>query len=58
MQGLPPRLPGSMVILLLAADLRCPLLSMPSAASLCLLVMRNSDSCQRKRISGPAFTSR
>src|ERR1035437_6345278 len=37
MQGLPPRLPGSMVILLLTADLRCPLLSMPSAASLCIL---------------------
>jgi hypothetical protein len=34
MQGLPPRLPGSMVILLLTADMRCPLLSMPSAASM------------------------
>jgi hypothetical protein len=39
MQGLPPRLPGSMVILLLTADIRYPPLSMPSAASVCSLVI-------------------
>jgi hypothetical protein len=31
MQGLPPRLPGSMVILLLSTNMGYPLLSMPSA---------------------------
>jgi hypothetical protein len=53
MQGLPPRLPGSIVILLLTADMGYPFLSMPPAASVWSLVMRSSDACQRKRIPGP-----
>src|ERR1035437_3840438 len=57
MQGLPPRLPGSMVILLLSTNMGYPLLSMPSAASVCSLVLRNADSCQRKRIPRSGFDS-